>query len=80
LKGILDSRLQIITLQKEIAKVLRLPIEKDGSITMELANKGREATEGIVSDCPIDLGGVTMCMPVQVIKNAAFNILLRQPF
>ncbi|KAI6029527.1 hypothetical protein BKA83DRAFT_4489486 [Pisolithus microcarpus] len=37
---------------QEIAKVLRLPIEKDGSITMELANKGREATEGI-DKCPM---------------------------
>lgn len=80
LEGILDSGSQIVALRKEIAEVLRLPIEKDGSITMETANKGREATEGVISDCEIDFGGVTVCVPVQVVKNAAFDILLGRPF
>lgn len=80
LEGILDSGSQIVALRKEIAEVLRLPIEKDGSITMETANQGREATEGVISDCPIDFGGVTVRVPVQVVKNAAFDILLGRPF
>ncbi|KIK19130.1 hypothetical protein PISMIDRAFT_108254, partial [Pisolithus microcarpus 441] len=57
-----------------------LPIKKDGSIMMETVNQGREATKGVISDCLIDFSGVTVCMLVQVVKNAAFNILLRQPF
>ncbi|KIK23151.1 hypothetical protein PISMIDRAFT_11062 [Pisolithus microcarpus 441] len=77
LKGILDSGSQIIALQKEIAEVLRLPIEKDSSIMMETANQGREATEGVISDCLIDFSGVMVHVLVQVIKNAAFDILLR---
>ncbi|KIK12169.1 hypothetical protein PISMIDRAFT_121358, partial [Pisolithus microcarpus 441] len=65
---------------KEIAEVLQLPINKDSSIMMETANQGREATEGVISDCLINFSGVMVCVPVQVVKNMAFNILLGQPF
>ncbi|KIK14047.1 hypothetical protein PISMIDRAFT_34349, partial [Pisolithus microcarpus 441] len=77
---ILDGGSQVVALRKEVAEVLQLPIEKDGCITMETATQGKEAMEGIVNNCPITFAGVTVHLPIQIIRNTAFNIILGQPF
>ncbi|KIO08065.1 hypothetical protein M404DRAFT_23329 [Pisolithus tinctorius Marx 270] len=46
LKGILNSGLQIVALQQEIAKVLHLPIERDSRIIMEAMNQSKDETLG----------------------------------
>ncbi|KIK13977.1 hypothetical protein PISMIDRAFT_71267, partial [Pisolithus microcarpus 441] len=80
IEGILDSGSQVVALRKEIAEVLQLPIEKDGCVTMETANRGKEATEGVVHNCPITFAGVTVHLPVQIVRNMAFDIILGRPF
>ncbi|KAI6110956.1 hypothetical protein EV401DRAFT_2075572 [Pisolithus croceorrhizus] len=80
IEGILDSRSQVVALRKDIAEVLQLPIKKDGCITMEMVNRVKEMMEGVINNCPITFAGVTVCLPVQVIRNASFDIILGWPF
>ncbi|KIO06308.1 hypothetical protein M404DRAFT_24589 [Pisolithus tinctorius Marx 270] len=56
LEGILDSGSQIVVLRQEIAKVLRLPIERDSRIIMEAMNQSKDETLGLVRDASLRIG------------------------
>ncbi|OJA13432.1 hypothetical protein AZE42_13365 [Rhizopogon vesiculosus] len=77
---ILDQGAEIIVMHKDIWQSLGIPLRSDHVMTMESANKSKDAMLGVIENLGFDFGGGEIQLQVQVIKKAPFKILLGRPF
>ena len=78
--GVLDSGSEIVAMPKWVWEDLGLPVRSDHVMTMSNANTSTESTLGIVENLRLDFGAGKICLQVQVVLRANFDLLLGQPF
>jgi len=65
---------------KRVWEDLGLPVRSDHVMTMSNANTSTESTLGVVENLRLDFGAGEVCLQVQVIPHANFDLLLSRPF
>ena len=78
--GVLDSGSKIVAMPKQVWEDLGLPVWSDHVMTMSNANTSTESTLGVVENLHLDFGAGEICLQVQVVPRANFDLLLGQPF
>ena len=74
--GVLDSGFEIVTMPKRVWEDLGLPVRSDHVMTMSNTNTSTESTLGIVENLHLDFGAGEICLQVQVVPRANFDLLL----
>ena len=74
--GVLDSGSEIVAMPKWVWEDLGLPVRSDHVMTMSNANTSTESTLGIVENLRLDFGAGKICLQVQVVLRANFDLLL----
>jgi hypothetical protein len=77
---VLDSRSEIITMPKCMWEKLGLPIKSDHTMTMSSANTSTDATLGVLENLVLNFRLGEVCVQVQVLAQANFDLLLGRPF
>lgn len=77
---VLDPGSMIVAMRKDIWQELGSPLDPEGRMTMQSANKQLNTTLGVVHDLPFVFGPVTLKLHVQVLEEAPFEVLLGRPF
>jgi hypothetical protein len=78
--GVLDSGSEIVAMPKRVWEDLGLPVRSDHVMTMSNANTSTESTLGVVENLRLDFGAGEVCLQVQVVPRANFDLLLGRPF
>ena len=78
--GVLDSGSKIVTMPKWVWEDLGLPVWSDHVMMMANANTSTESPLGIVENLCLDFGDGEICLQVQVVPRANFDLLLGRPF
>ena len=73
---VLDSGSEIVTMPKRVWEDLGLPVRSNHVMTMSNANTSTESTLGIVENLCLDFGASKICLQVQVVPRANFDLLL----
>lgn len=79
-EAIMDEGSQIIGLRRDIWEDIGLPVRRDHLVTMETANSALETSVGLLQDLKLTVGGYNFYVQVQVVENAAYEMLLGLPF
>ena len=74
--GVLDSGSEIVAMPKRVWEDLGLPVQSDHVMTMSNANTSTESTLGVVENLCLDFGAGKICLQVQVVPRANFDLLL----
>ena len=77
---ILDSGSEIITIPKQVWEKPGLPICSDHTMTMSSANTSTNVTSGILENLSLNFRSGEVCLQVQVLVRANFELLLRRLF
>jgi hypothetical protein len=77
---VLDQGAEIIAMCKDVWQSLGVPLRSDHLMTMESANRSKDATLGVIENLGFDFGSGEMLLQVQVVEKANFEILLGRPF
>jgi hypothetical protein len=77
---VLDSGSEIVAMPKRVWERLGLPIRSDHVMTMSSANTHTDATLGVLENLPLSFGTGKVCLQVQVLARANFDLLLGRPF
>ena len=75
--GVLDSGSEIVAMPKRVWEDLGLPVQSDHVMMMSNANTSTESTLGVVENLRLDFGASEICLQVQVVPRANFDLLLR---
>ena len=74
--GVLDSGSKIVAMSKRVWEDLGLLVRSDHVMTMSNANTSTESTLGIVENLHLDFGASEICLQVQVVLRANFDLFL----
>ena len=77
---VLDSGSEIVAMPKRVWEDLGLPVWSDHVMTMSNANASTESTLGVVENLRLNFGAGKVCLQVQVVPRANFDLLLGRPF
>ena len=72
-----DSGSEIVAMPKWVWEDLGLSVQSDHVMTMSNANTSTESTLGVVENLCLDFGAGEICLQVQVVPRANFDLLLR---
>lgn len=78
--SVLDSGSEIIAMPKRVWESLGLPVRSDHLLTMSNANTSTDQTIGVIENLRLDFGAGEVCLQVQVVPRANFDLLLGRPF
>ena len=80
----LDSGAQLIAMRRaiwtDLSQYLQFPLKPTRMYNMVAADHGRSSTLGTLENVLLKFGDVELYIRVQVVEDALFDILLRQPF
>jgi hypothetical protein len=79
-ESLLDPGSQIVSMSREVARMLQIPWDPDIIVHMESANKSLEKTLGLAKNVPFVFGPITVYLQVHVIEKVAYKVLLGRPF
>ena len=65
---------------KRVWEDLSLPVQSDHVMMMSNANTSTESTLSVVENLCLDFGASEICLQVQVVLRANFDLLLGRPF
>ena len=74
--GVLDSGSEIVAMPKQVWEDLGLPVRSNHVMTMSNANTSTKSTLGVVENLHLDFGAGKICLQVQVVPRANFDLLL----
>ena len=74
--GVLDLGSKIVAMPKWVWEDLSLPVRPDHVMTMSNTNTRTESTLGDVENLCLDFGAGEICLQVQVVPRANFDLLL----
>ena len=77
---VLDSGSKVVAMPKRIWQQLGLPIQSNHKMTMSSANTTTDSTLGVLENLTLDFGPGEICLQVQIIARANFDLLLGRPF
>lgn len=80
IEGVLDGGSQVCSMSQKKWKELSVPIRSDKKMVLEAANLTTSTTMGVVENLPIRIGDVELCLQVQVMRDAPYDLLLGRPF
>ena len=72
--GVLDSGSEIVTMPKRVWKDLGLPVRSDHVMTMSNTNTSTKSTLSVVENLRLDFGAGEICLQVQVVPRANFDL------
>ena len=75
--GVLDLGFEMVTMPKQVWEDLGLPVWSNHVMMMSNANTSTESTLGIVETLCLDFSAGEICLQVQVVLRANFDLLLR---
>ena len=78
--GVLDSGSEIVAMPKRVWEDLSLLVRSNHVMTMSNANTSTESTLGIVENLRLDFSAGKICLQVQVVPRANFDLFLSRPF
>ena len=73
---VLDLGSKIVAMPKQVWEDLGLPVWSDHVMTMSNANTSTESTLSVVENLCLDFGAGEICLQVQVVPRANFDLLL----
>ena len=73
---VLDLGSEIVAMSKRVWEDLGLPVRSDHVMMMSNTNTSTESTLGIVENLHLDFGAGKICLQVQVVPRANFDLLL----
>ena len=74
--GVLDPGFEIVAMPKRVWEDLGLPVRSDHVMMMSNANTSTESTLGVVENLCLDFSAGEICLQVQVVPRANFDLLL----
>jgi hypothetical protein len=74
---VLDSGSEVIAMPKHMWEKLGLPIRSDHTMTMSSANTSTDATLDVLENLALTFGPGEVCVQVQVLARANFDLLLK---
>ena len=74
--GVLDSGSEIVTMPKRMWEDLGLPVRSNHVMMMSNTNTSTKSTLGVVENLRLDIGASEICLQVQVVPRANFDLLL----
>ena len=74
--GVLDSGSEIVAMPKRVWEDLGLLVRSNHVMTMSNANTSTESTLGVVENLRLDFSAGEICLQVQVVPRANFDLLL----
>ena len=77
---VLDSGSEIVIMPKWMWEDLSLPVWSNHVMTMSNANTSMESTLSVVENLCLDFSASEICLQVQVVPRANFDLLLGRPF
>jgi hypothetical protein len=77
---ILDSGSEIIAMPRPIWESIGLPIRSDHLMNMTSVNTQTDTTLGVLENLRLNFGADDVCVQVQILPRANFNMLLGRPF
>ena len=77
---VLDLGSEIVAMPKWVWEDLGLPVQSDHVMMMSNANTSTESTLSVVENLCLDFGASEICLQVQVVLRANFDLLLGRPF
>lgn len=77
---ILDTGSVVCVMSEDIWLKLGATLNPNGAITLETATADQSGTQGQVRDASLRIGDTEVLLQFQVMKDAAFDVLLGQPF
>ncbi|TFK22316.1 hypothetical protein FA15DRAFT_596395 [Coprinopsis marcescibilis] len=80
IRAILDDGSQMIGMSAAVWRRLGAPARSDHKLSVEAANKSVNTTEGVLPNFKVTIGGLDLYLQVQIVEDAAYDILLGRPF
>ncbi|KAF8800844.1 hypothetical protein BYT27DRAFT_7227300 [Phlegmacium glaucopus] len=80
IEAVVDDGSQIINLRQDCWAKLGIPLRADHAIVMESANTSKNRTMGLLHDLRIIIGGYNFYVQAQVVRDAAYEMLIGRPF
>ena len=77
---VLDSGSEIVAMPKQVWEDLGLPVRSNHVMTMSNANTSTKSTLSVVENLCLDFCASEICLQVQVVLRANFDLLLGRPF
>ena len=74
--GVLDLGSEIVAMPKQVWEDFSLPVRSNHVMTRSNANTSTESTLGVVENLHLDFGASEICLQVQVVLRANFDLLL----
>jgi hypothetical protein len=79
-ESVVDGGSAIIVMAEAVCHELALCYDPAVTIPMQSANGGIDHSLGLAQNVPCEIGNITLYMQIHIIRNPAYNILLRRPF
>lgn len=80
LQAILDSGFSFIAIPRRVSNALQQPYRSDKLVRMTTADGNNHWTLGFVPEAILSVGSVKLSVPLQIVDNGDFDILLGRPF
>lgn len=80
LQAILDSGSSFIAIPRRVSNALQRPYRSDKLVRMTTADGNNHWTLGFVPEAILSVGSVKLSVPLQIVDNGDFDILLGRPF
>lgn len=80
LQAILDSGSSVIAIPRRVSNALQRPYRSDRLVKMTTADGNNHWTLGFVPEAILSIGSVKLSVPLQIVDNGDFDILLGRPF
>lgn len=80
LQAILDSGSSFIAIPRRVSNALQRPYRSDKLVRMTTADGNNHWTLGLVPEAILTVGPVKLSVPLQIVDNGDFDVLLGRPF
>ena len=77
---IIDTGSALVIMREDIANANGFEISNHRQVSLQSANGTHSRAVGIIERCPFEIGGIQFRIPVHVVSQAPFDVLLGMPF
>ena len=79
-KCIIDTGSALVIMREDIANANGFEISNHRQVSLQSANGTHSHAVGIIERCPFEIGGIQFRIPMHVVSQAPFDVLLGMPF
>ena len=77
---IIDTGSALVIIREDIVNANGFEISNHRQVSLQSANGTHSHVVGIIEWCPFEIGGIQFHIPIHVVSQAPFNMLLGMPF